>query len=296
MIAAWRQTGAAIVLASVAALAAAAAPAPFEHGLLFRVERDGRPPSYVYGTLHSNDPRVTALPREVTEALANSRRLAPEILLSDAELPLFLEAAQYDDARRLADHFDAATLARIRVALGSAMPADSVFSRLKPWAVLLMLAQPHSADATPTLDATLVDIARRRRMSVIGLELLDEQVAALDSIPMTSQVALVRWMLAHGDALSAHYEAAVAAWLNRDLKRLHGLARMPGGSDAASAGHFQLLTRHVVENRTPLMAYRLTVPLREGRVFVAVGALHLYGSKGLLAQLVEQGYRVRRVL
>jgi uncharacterized protein YbaP (TraB family) len=43
------------------------------------------------------------------------------------------------------------------------------------------------------------------------------------------------------------------------------------------------------------MAHRLFIPLREGRLFVAVGALHLYGPKGMLALLREQGYRVTRI-
>jgi uncharacterized protein YbaP (TraB family) len=39
----------------------------------------------------------------------------------------------------------------------------------------------------------------------------------------------------------------------------------------------------------------LIVPLRGGRVFVAVGALHLYGDKGLLAMIARDKYRVTRL-
>jgi uncharacterized protein len=48
-------------------------------------------------------------------------------------------------------------------------------------------------------------------------------------------------------------------------------------------------------NRNVVMAHRLFVPLRTDRVFVAIGALHLYGEQGLLALLRQQGYQVRRV-
>ncbi len=37
------------------------------------------------------------------------------------------------------------------------------------------------------------------------------------------------------------------------------------------------------------------LPLRRGRSFAAVGALHLYGRQGVLAQVAEQGYRLSRV-
>jgi uncharacterized protein YbaP (TraB family) len=35
--------------------------------------------------------------------------------------------------------------------------------------------------------------------------------------------------------------------------------------------------------------------LRRGEAFVALGALHLYGAKGVLALLEADGYRVQRV-
>jgi hypothetical protein len=35
--------------------------------------------------------------------------------------------------------------------------------------------------------------------------------------------------------------------------------------------------------------------LRKGGAFVALGALHLYGKKGVLALLVEDGWKVTRI-
>jgi uncharacterized protein YbaP (TraB family) len=61
------------------------------------------------------------------------------------------------------------------------------------------------------------------------------------------------------------------------------------------AQHFAQLWRHLVDNRSVLMAHRLFLPLREGRVFVAVNAVHLYGRTGLLALIRAQGYRVVRI-
>jgi uncharacterized protein YbaP (TraB family) len=285
---------AALVALSGFAFAVLPAP-PYSHGLLFRVEAPGKPSSFIFGTLHSNDPRVTAVPAVVNQALAASRSLAPEILVAQSGTPELFEAAQFDDQRRLGDYFDAETLARIRSALGDAAPAPEVFVRLKPWAVLLLLAQPRAQTGGATLDEVLVETARRQRLHVIGLEMPQEQVASLDAIPVGSQVAIVHWLLAHREQLPVEHEAAVVAWLARDLAGLATLTAAPGRADPVLARHFAQLTRHLVENRSVLMAHRLYLPLREGGVFVAVGALHLYGRNGLLELIRAQGYRIQRV-
>jgi uncharacterized protein YbaP (TraB family) len=53
--------------------------------------------------------------------------------------------------------------------------------------------------------------------------------------------------------------------------------------------------RHVIHDRTILMHYRLAMPLRSGRAFVAIGALRLQGEKGLLALLELDGFRPTRI-
>jgi uncharacterized protein YbaP (TraB family) len=284
---------AAVVAAGVGS--ALAADTRFDRGRLFRIERAGTPASYVYGTLHSNDARVATLPPAVTAALDASRSAAFETLLLDADVDAFLAAARYDDGRRLVDEVGPATLARIREALGADAPDTAVLAATKPWAVLLMLAQPRR-DGPVALDELLKIEARSRRLAVFGLELPDEQVASLDAVPLPSQLALVEWALATRERRSADLEAATRAWLAGDLAKLRALADAPAASDRALAPHFAALTKHLITDRNVLMAHRLHLPLARGRVFVAVGALHLQGRDGLLALIAKQGYRVTRVL
>ena len=271
-------------------LLASAGPAP--GGPLYRVERAGVAPSYLYGTLHSSDPRVTTLAPVVTDALSRSRRLAPELVMGEGDLPDFIAGASYDDARRLADHFDGPTIDAIRAALGPNRPDEATLARLKPWAVMLLLARP-PGDERPTLDAVVIDAARRRGLTIVGLELPEEQIASLDAIPIASQVALVRWAL--DPRLGRDHEATVRAFVARDLKRLRGIALDGARDDPSLRPHLLALLRHLVDDRSALMAHRLFLPLRDGRVFVSVGALHLDGRRGLVALLRAQGYRVTRL-
>jgi len=104
----------------------------FDRGRLFRIDRPGLAPSYVYGTLHSNDPRVVALPPAVVSALAASRAAAFESLLLEADVATFLAAAHYEDGRRLGDHIDPVTLERVRATLGLDGNDRLLIERAKP--------------------------------------------------------------------------------------------------------------------------------------------------------------------
>ena len=238
---------------------------------------------------------MTALPAPVAGAFAAARSFAMEIYLTDVEGAAFVEATQFDDGRRLAPLLGDEAYSRLRELLGTSAPPEEVLARTKPWAALLRIDSARASSDGPTLDRRLYLAARERHMTILGLEDLDEQVAALDGIPMPTQVAVVKHTLDHLPEIEAQAEPTVRAWLAGDLAALANISATIAGRDAELARHYAVLTHALIANRSVLMAHRLFLPLARGGVFVAVGALHLYGRKGLLALLSAQGYRVYRV-
>jgi uncharacterized protein YbaP (TraB family) len=129
------------------------AAAPWSRGLLFRLERPGAAPSYVFGTVHSADPRVLALAPPVREAFTSTRTLALENRLGEGDLDDVFAAAQFDDGRRLDAFFEPATIAAIRLELAGAVADEATVMRLKPWAIVLKLAErPAPHNGAQTLD------------------------------------------------------------------------------------------------------------------------------------------------
>jgi uncharacterized protein YbaP (TraB family) len=110
-----------------------------------------------------------------------------------------------------------------------------------------------------------------------------------------SQVALLRHYLEHRDELDRLAERTLRAYLGRDLQGLWDAQQDYARRHPEIARHHAELMKRVVLDRSVVMAFRMQRELRRGRAFVAVGALHLYGERGVLALLEEDGYRAARL-
>lgn len=273
----------------------AAPPDRFAQGLLWRVTRPGVESSHVFGTLHAGDPRLESLPAAVHEAFGQARSLMLEYVADPYSRERFLEAAMYLDGRTLAQDIGDAYFERAVVAMQPiGLPREFV-SKLKPWGVLLNLRTSHQpAGATP-LDARLFALARARRLPVAQIENVEEQVFTFDEMSRASQVALLRHFLEHREALDGLAERSLHAYLARDLRGLWDAQQDYARHHPKIAPHHAELMKRVVLDRSVVMAYRMQRELRRGRAFVAIGALHLYGARGVLALLEEEGYRAERL-
>jgi uncharacterized protein YbaP (TraB family) len=267
----------------------------FTKGLLWRISREGVPPSYVFGTIHVADPRVLDLPDPVSRALARSRHYYAESFQGELEAARFFEAAQFEDGRRLEPLIGAGAYAKVAAMLRERQVPDEVIARLKPWAALANFTVTPEDYEKITLDQKLIGLARGQKLRVLGLEGIEEQISVFERIPLDTQVELLKHALDHRDELAAMIEPTIQAWMKRDLAGVHAASDRVAASYPEIAGHYRVLFRRVVENRSVVMAHRLFMPLREGRAFVAVGANHLYGGEGMLALIEKQGNRVERV-
>jgi uncharacterized protein YbaP (TraB family) len=287
--------GAWVLVVSAAPSFCAAPTQKFSRGLLWRVSKPGIAPSYVFGTIHVADPRVLDLPEPVTRALARSRHYYMESYLGVRERARFFEAVQFEDGRRLEPLIGPDAFARVAATLRQREVADDVIARLKPWAALANLTVTPEDYEKVTLDQKLQALAEERGMRPFGLEGIEEQIAVFDGIPLDTQIDLLKHALEHRDDLAAMIEPTIQAWMKRDLAGIHAVSERIGARYPEMAEHYRILFRRVVENRSIVMAHRLFMPLREGSAFIAVGANHLYGGRGILALIEQQGYRVERV-
>jgi uncharacterized protein YbaP (TraB family) len=283
----------AIALAAVPS-AGAVSPTRFGRGLLWRIAKRGTAPSHVFGTIHLADPRVLDVPDPVMRALSGSRRYFIEIQHAAPDRARFLEAAQFDDDTRIAPLIGAEAFASLAALLRERRVPERVIERIKPWAALANLTITPEDYAGETLDQMLLARARTLKLPVDALEGIEEQISVFEDIPVATQVALLRHALAHRDELAGLIEPTIQAWLSRDLAALDAINGRIGARYPDVAEHYRVLFRRVVRNRSIVMAHRLFVPLRRGRVFVAVGANHLSGDEGLLRLIEKQGYRIER--
>ena len=289
-----RALAAALALALALALPAAAAER-FAKGLLWQVSRQGVAPSYVFGTIHLPDPRVLEIPEPVLRALAEARIYAMETPQAEGHQWRLYEAAQFEDGRTLASVVGDETFGQVRAALAPRAIPEPVIARLKPWAALANIQVAPEGYAHVTLDERLFALARVQRLKFEVLEGTEEHIAVFDGIPLETQVAMLRHTLEHRDALAAMIEPTLQAWLRRDLAGIRAVNERIAARYPAMTPHYRVFMRHVVEHRSIVMAHRLHLRLRSGRVFVAVGATHLYGDQSLLRLIERQGYRVTRL-
>jgi uncharacterized protein YbaP (TraB family) len=266
----------------------------FTHGLLWRVTKAEVEPSHVYGTIHVGDPRLAELPAPVQAAFAGAKSLMLEFLPDPYSRERFLEAAMYQDGRTLEREIGAADFERALRQLEPIGLSREFVNKLKPWGVLLNLRNAGGAQGSP-LDSQLLELAKARRVPLHQIENVEEQVFTFDEFPMEAQVALLRHSLAHRDELLALAEDTMQAYLAKDLARLWRLREEFSRRHPQVAPHQAVMTKRVVLDRNVVMAFRMQRQLRRGSAFVALGALHLYGDKGVLALLEEDGYRAERI-
>ncbi|HMK81205.1 MAG TPA: TraB/GumN family protein [Xanthobacteraceae bacterium] len=284
----------------------AADAVPNTGALLWRIERKGVPTSYLFGTIHSTDERVTTLSPAVTAAFNASRTVALEIVERPAEsgeppLKALLAAnGFYAGGNGLKDVLTSVEM----TALGRTLAAEGIPQNathlLRPWFAALALAIPvcekqRAATGLLPLDKRLERDGKAQGKQVVGLETMEFQFNAIMGLPEDVQVSFLKATVATLGQRDDALEVLHQAYLRRDLaiampftKRIIERA----GYDSAA---IDVIERDIAIKRNYGMREAARPLLRQGSAFIAVGALHLLGKEGLVALLRADGYSVTPV-
>lgn len=265
-------------------LCASAAQADEAPTWLWKIEAPERPPSYLFGTIHIDDPRVTDFSPELRQALDAAQVFVMEVvpdydlrytLSKQGPLSGKLTPAELEQIGQLADLH--------------AIPTDFAL-RMKPWLLASILSLPE-ARSPFTQDNVLYALAAGGRKRVVGLESPEAHFNALDSVSESDQIALLRATLAKSpQQKEADFNQVVDAYLRREHQAMLAgdVQRMDGITPEAGKRMIELL----LDKRNIAMAAGIRREMARAPVFVAVGASHLPGEQGLIALLRKAGFTV----
>lgn len=285
-------TGAAVADARTAKSVAVSEPASrYTRGLLWKIESPGAAANYLFGTIHSDDPRVTALPDAVTRSLDASARFVMEAVMDGESLVRMAEVMFFNDGRTLEQVIGKKLYAEtVKAMTARGIPTLGV-EKQKPWAVMMALSMPPPRTGE-FLDLVLQARAAQQNKPVSGLETIAEQLAVFDGLPLPQQIALLEDTVRMQADLDREFEALHKAYLARDLAAIVAISEKHEPGDERL--YVDVMDR-LLDQRNRRMAERMAPMLKQGGAFVAVGAAHLPGETGLLYLLEKAGYRVTAV-
>ena len=167
---------------------------------MWRIERPGLAPSYLYGTIHSTDGSAIALARRAAERIGGAKIVATELGSMDAvekaECPRRLLATALDrdhDTFEGVPENERAGIERFAAAQG--FPSEFAH-HLKLWFLAILTAMPaceakRQALGLPEVDQYLAETARRHGVKVVGLETAEEQIDVISAMRPEIAVALL---------------------------------------------------------------------------------------------------------
>lgn len=290
-----------VVAATVPLLAAhdgRAEPVPYGQGLLWKVQKGRTAPNHVFGTIHLSDERVNDIPKPVRGALERSQSLSVEMVIAPDDATRLLNLMTYRNGRTLERAIGKQLFNRTVKAISPLGLNARNIRKFKPWYVSALVgthpdeAMRRSGGRMP-LDASLARLAQMRGSRLYGLETFEEHFALFNGLSEKDQITMLKHAIAGSPRVRLYYERMVRSYLARDLAAL--ASHVSDFNASLEPGLRRAIEEKLLFSRNRTMARRMQKRFREGRAFVAVGAAHLPGKKGVLQILAHRGFTVERV-
>jgi uncharacterized protein YbaP (TraB family) len=193
----------------------------------------------------------------------------------DTTLSMLMSAAQYaklDAFVRDSLHFSLA-----------------MFDKIKPMFLMGMEeGMSLSQDSSDFLDMYLMKKAQDFHKEIIGIETIEEQIRALDFIPLKEQATMLLEIVEPDTTKKPEsLDDLVDIYAKGDLDAIYTFYKKEDLSNTFNAS--------LITNRNHRMADRIDSIIKKKTLFTAVGALHLPGDEGVINLLRKKGYTVTPV-
>jgi uncharacterized protein YbaP (TraB family) len=292
-----------LLFVSLAPLARASEPAAEAGQKLFCWKVTGPEGGAVYllGTIHVGRAEFYPLPAVIENSFKAADTLVTETDLTEPQgssrlLKLLLEKGTYPRGDSVENHIGAETRAHLAHYVATSKELGSDYTHLKPWflsiAIAIVEAKRAGLNTNEGIDRHFVDQATAMKKPIGTLETSEFQLELMNSFSDELQDQLLLAALLDTEKKPEVMGQLLQAWKSGDAERLHETTTRY----LRDYPVLKPLFEKMFDQRNDAMTQKIEAFLKTPKtVFVAVGAGHLTGERGILAQLRAKNYEIEQL-
>lgn len=263
-----------------------------ENALMWKISGNNlKQNSYLFGTIHAipiddyflgkntikKFKECTNLVMEMDLVQLDEMKIATLSLLpEDKTIYDYLSPKEYDDLENfLINQFG----------MSKAM-LENVYGRLKPFFIDQFIMMSIIGDNKKVYEEELNLLANDYHLTKTGLETIEEQLQAIENIPLEIQYKNLVKSIDDYEVQKSNYIKMVSAYKKQDLNFLNEQF------EAEFSGDMNIYKTTLLDQRNYKWVDKIIPMIEKEACFIAVGAGHLSGEKGLIKLLQQLGYDV----
>lgn len=261
------------------------------NSLLWEISGKGlKKPSYLFGTFHVMCKDDIRFSPNLLTALQASSELYLEMDMDDAANTLgAIFFVNMKDGKTLKDLYSPEEYERLNAYFKDSLGMGlTMFQRMKPNFLEAMLYPKMMPCKTMSgVEEELMKIVKKDKKEINGFETIAFQASVFDSIPYADQAKSLLKTIDSIQTYRVLFQQMLNVYKSQQLDSIEAMfALEPGFEESRDV---------LLDKRNSNWVNQLKEILSKKNIFMAVGAGHLVGEKGVIELLKKEGYTVRAI-
>ncbi|NLN32638.1 MAG: TraB/GumN family protein [Flavobacteriaceae bacterium] len=266
-----------------------------EKALLWEISGNGlSQPSYLFGTIHIACEGEVEMRPEMQNAFDKTEQLILEMKMDDPSLmPKMMQASLATDGKTVSDKLGTELASKVdslmttRMGMSLAMFENLNLTTISIQVGLLAINCPVDLG----YDMMLLNEAKTDGKEIKGLESIEAQIQVLLSMSEEEALQSINYIVNHFEESEEELLKMLELYRNQEVQGLYNFTKESMEDPKYPQGNMEDLLYKRNENWIPVIEKEI----RSTPSFIAVGAAHLAGERGVIHLLRNQGYTLSPV-
>lgn len=261
------------------------------NSLLWKIEGNNCQTSYIYGTMHIIDEEYYDFTESMKEKVSTSEAIIMEIGGIPNPLETFsLMQLDTGDVTTLFSKEQMLVIVEFFDKKLDTSPQEfyKIYGQMKPFFIMQAISQNSFSENSKSYDLEIMTIAGDKNIPLIGLETFTQQIGFFDAISNEAMANLIIESIDGYEKEEKQMQKLMKLYAEQKVDKLIPMIKK-------QSPEFMEFSDVFLYDRNTAWIPKIENEIKDKKCFIAVGAAHLFGEKGVIDLLQKKGYTLTAI-